>query len=179
MKGLFTMIKYSLFYHLDATQPPNPDRSFAAVTSNKDFPTPEHDNTAPQSSDQPPLSDLPDVKDMLEKPSVHVPPVPPAQSFAKMAAKEIPPEDRPLSERAQNIIKNQPKEEPMAITEENFPTLEQSNLMSEENASVEDKAIYSEISRFHQLNEEEVKENKGKQKKHKATKRYCNTYYFE
>lgn len=80
-----------------------------------------------------------------------------------MAAKPIPPEDRPLSERAQYIINNQPKEEPLAMTEENFPTLEQSNLMSEENASEEDKAVYAEISRFHQLNEEEVKENKGKQ----------------
>ncbi|OAD05216.1 hypothetical protein MUCCIDRAFT_189249 [Mucor lusitanicus CBS 277.49] len=145
----------------DTTQPPNPDRSFAAVTSNKDFPTPEHDASAPQDPEQPPLSDLPDVKDMLKKPSVHVPPVPPAQSFAKIAAKPIPPEDRPLSERAQHILNNQPKEEPLAMTEENFPTLEQSNLMSEENASVEDKAVYSEISRFHQLNEEEqVKENK-------------------
>lgn len=147
---------------LDTTQPPNPDRSFAAVTSNKDFPTPEHDTSAPQEEDQPPLSDLPDVKDMLKQPSVHVPPVPPAQSFAKIAAKPIPPEDRPLSERAQHIINNQPKEEPLAMTEENFPTLEQSNLMSEENADVEDKAVYSEISRFHQLNEEEAKENKGK-----------------
>ncbi|KAL9558600.1 hypothetical protein MBANPS3_000809 [Mucor bainieri] len=144
----------------DTTQPPNPDRSFAAVTSNKDFPTPEHDTSAPQDPEQPPLSDLPDVKDMLKQPSVHVPPVPPAQSFAKIAAKPIPPEDRPLSERAQHILSNQPKEEPLAMTEENFPTLEQSNLMAEENASVEDKAVYSEISRFHQLNEEEVKENK-------------------
>ncbi|CEP19630.1 hypothetical protein [Parasitella parasitica] len=143
----------------DNTQPPNPDRSYAAVTSNEGFPTPESDTSAPQASDQPPLSNLPDVKDMLKQPSVHVPPVPPAQSFAKMAAKEIPPEDRPLSERAQQIINNQPKEEPMAMTEENFPTLEQSNLMFEENAPVQDKAIYSEISRFHQLDEGEDKEN--------------------
>lgn len=55
-------------FRLDATQPPNPDRSFADVTSNKDYPTPEHDTTQP-TSDLPPLSDLPDVKDMLEKPS--------------------------------------------------------------------------------------------------------------
>lgn len=110
---------------------------------------------------------------MLKKPSVHVPPVPPAQSFAKIAAKPIPPEDRPLSERAQHILNNQPKEEPLAMTEENFPTLEQSNLMSEENASVEDKAVYSEISRFHQLNEEEqVKENKGKHRGSLAARLY-------
>lgn len=53
---------------LDTTQPPNPDRSFADVTSNKDYPTPEHDDTQP-TCDLPPLSKLPDVKDMLEKPS--------------------------------------------------------------------------------------------------------------
>lgn len=55
----------ALFDLVDPIQPPNPNRSFAAVTSNKDFPTPEHGTT--QISDQPPLSDLPDVKDMLEK----------------------------------------------------------------------------------------------------------------
>lgn len=53
---------------LDTTQPPNPDRSFADVTSNKDYPTPEHDDTQ-STSELPPLSKLPDVKDMLEKPS--------------------------------------------------------------------------------------------------------------
>lgn len=143
----------------DATQPPNPDRSFADVTSNKDYPTPEHDTTQP-TSDLPPLSDLPDVKDMLEKPSVHVPPVPPAQSFAKIAAKEIPPEKRPLSERAQHIINNQPVEDPMAMNDENFPTLGQSNLMAEEHASLDDKAMYSEISRFNQVNDDETNEAK-------------------
>ncbi|CAO3608066.1 unnamed protein product [Mucor hiemalis] len=140
----------------DTTQPPNPDRSFADVTSNKDYPTPEHDDTQ-STSELPPLSKLPDVKDMLEKPSVHVPPVPPAQSFAKMAAKEIPPEKRPLSERAQYIINNQPVEDPMALNDDNFPTLGQSNLMAEEHASMDDKSMYSEISRFNQVNDDETK----------------------
>jgi hypothetical protein len=54
---------------IDTTQPPNPDRSFADVTSNKGFPTPERDTTTQEKSDLPPLSDLPDVKDMLKKPS--------------------------------------------------------------------------------------------------------------
>lgn len=53
---------------VETAQPPNPDRSFADVTSNKGFPTPEHDTTQ-ETSDLPPLSQLPDVKDMLEKPS--------------------------------------------------------------------------------------------------------------
>lgn len=87
---------------------------------------------------------------------VRVPLVPPTQSFAKIAAKEIPPEKRPLSERALNIIKNQPSEEdePLAMTDENFPTLGQSNLMAAHNASIEEKPIYSEISRFNQLNDD-------------------------
>jgi hypothetical protein len=150
------------FEYLDPTEPPNPDRSFAAVTSNKDFPKPEHDKAA-ISSDEPPLSDLPDVKDMLNQPSIHISPVPPSQSFAKIAAKEIPPEKRPLSERAQYIINNQPKEEPLAMTHENFPTLGQSNLMAQENVSEEDRTVYAEIERFNQVNEddESTKENKG------------------
>lgn len=94
--------------------------------------------------------------------AVHVPPVPPAQSFAKMAAKEIPPEKRPLSERAQYIINNQPVEDPMALNDDNFPTLGQSNLMAEEHASMDDKSMYSEISRFNQVNDDETKEAKGK-----------------
>lgn len=93
---------------------------------------------------------------------MHVPPVPPAQSFAKIAAKEIPPEKRPLSERAQHIINNQPVEDPMAMNDENFPTLGQSNLMAEEHASLDDKAMYSEISRFNQVNDDETNEAKGK-----------------
>jgi hypothetical protein len=154
---------FLIFFRIDPTEPPNPDRSFADVTSNKDFPKPEHD-TPLASSDEPSLSDLPDVKDMLSQPSVHVPPVPPAQSFAKVAAKEIPPEQKPLSERAQYIINNQPKEEPLAMTHENFPTLGQSNLMAQENASDEDRAVYAEIERFNQVHEEDeesTKENKG------------------
>ncbi|GAA5802266.1 hypothetical protein HPULCUR_007729 [Helicostylum pulchrum] len=144
----------------DTITPPNPDRSFADVTSHKGFPTPEHD-TSPILT-EPPLSQLPDVKDMLEKPSVQVPPIPPTQSFAKIAAKEIPPEKRPLSERAMYILNNQPKQQdkPYAVTEENFPTLGQSNLMTEDGASLEEKDVYTEISRFNQLNEEREVENK-------------------
>ncbi|KAG2234048.1 hypothetical protein BDF21DRAFT_464371 [Thamnidium elegans] len=143
----------------DSLTPPNPDRSFADITSHKGFPTPEHD-TSPVST-EPPLSQLPDVKDMLEKPSVQVAPVPPTQSFAKIAAKEIPSEKKPLSERAMHILNNQPKqEEPYAVTEENFPTLSQSNLMTEQGASLEEKEVYAEISRLNQLNEEREVENK-------------------
>ncbi|KAI8074297.1 uncharacterized protein B0P05DRAFT_548023 [Gilbertella persicaria] len=144
----------------DTTEPPNPDRSFADVASNKGFPTPEHDETQ-QDNDQPPLSDLPDVKDMLQQPSVHVPPVPASQSFAKVAAKEIPPEKRPLSERAQTILNQKHEEDPMAVNDDNFPTLGQSNLMAQENAGEDEKAVYSEISRLNQVNEDDtVKEQK-------------------
>lgn len=94
---------------------------------------------------------------------VIVPPVPPGQSFAKVAAKEISPEKRPLSERAQHILSNQPKEEPLTMNHENFPTLVQSNLMAEENAPLEEKIMYSEISRFNQVAEDDLaSENKGK-----------------
>lgn len=133
------------------------------MTSNEGFPKPEHDTVA-TTSDEPHLSDLPDVKDMLDQPSVHIPPVPPSQSFAKMAAKEIPPEKKPLSERAQYIINHQPKEEePLAMSHENFPTLGQSNLMAQENASDEDRAVYAEIGRFNEVNKDdkETKENRG------------------
>ncbi|KAI8968252.1 hypothetical protein BDF20DRAFT_991214 [Mycotypha africana] len=124
--------------------------SFADVTSNKDFPKPEKDTSAPTENE---LSDLPDVKDMLNQPSVRVPPVPKDQSFAKIAAKEIPPEKKPLSDRAQQVIKEQEKIEKDAgsTTEEEFPTLEQSALMSKEGASNEDKAVYTEISTLHQM----------------------------
>lgn len=53
--------------YIDPLLPPNPDRSFAAVTSHEGFPKPEHDVSPP--SEEPSLSSLPDVKDMLEKPS--------------------------------------------------------------------------------------------------------------
>lgn len=79
-----------------------------------------------------------------------------------MAAKEIPPEKRPLSERAQYIINNQPVEDLMALNDDNFPTLGQSNLMAEEHASMDEKSMYSEISRFNQVNDGETKEAKGK-----------------
>lgn len=101
---------------------------------------------------------------MLSKPSVRVPPPPADQSFAKIAAKEIPPEKRPLSDRAQHLIKTQNKqeEEPLSLNDDNFPTLGQSNLMAQENASTsEEKAMYTEISRFNQLeDEEDEKQNK-------------------
>ncbi|KAI7898018.1 uncharacterized protein BX663DRAFT_526337 [Cokeromyces recurvatus] len=141
----------------DSIQPPNPNRSFADVASNKDFPKPQHDMNNQINQDQPPLSDIPDVNDMLQQPSVHVPPVPPSQSFAKVAAKEIPPENQPLSDRTQELIKNQlqEKEDSLAINDDNFPTLAQSNLMAEEKADKEEKAMYSEISRFNQVGEEE------------------------
>jgi hypothetical protein len=67
-----------------------------------------------------------------------------------------------LSERAQHILSNQPKEEPLAMNHENFPTLGQSNLMAEEHAPLEEKAMYSEISRFNQVADEEpASEKKG------------------
>ncbi|OBZ90890.1 hypothetical protein A0J61_01074, partial [Choanephora cucurbitarum] len=150
----------------DTTQPPHPDRSFADVASNKGFPQPEPDQSQ-QANDQPPLSDLPDVKDMLQQPSVHVPPVPASQSFAKVAAKEIPPEKKPLSERAQTILKEQDKiskqQDPMALNHDNFPTLSQSNLMAQENAADEEREAYAEIARLSEvakgtLEEEEKKD---------------------
>lgn len=101
---------------------------------------------------------------------VHVPP--PPVSFAEVAAKEIPSEEKPLSERAQTIIKeqeNQPKEEPLSVNDENFPTLGQSHLMAEQNAKDEEKEVYTEISKLNQagdiVEEEEdivVVDNKGK-----------------
>ncbi|KAI8377267.1 hypothetical protein BD560DRAFT_390594 [Blakeslea trispora] len=149
----------------DTTQPPNPDRSFADVASNKDFPEPEPDQSQ-QDNDQPPLSDLPDVKDMLEKPSVHVPPVPASQSFAKIAAKEIPPEKRPLSERAQTILKEQDKQlkeqDPMALNHDNFPSLGQSNLMAQENATEEEREAYAEIARLSELGKDDTEEKRNK-----------------
>lgn len=143
--------------------PPNPDRSFADVTSNKDYPSPEKDTNVIDTS----LSDLPDVKDMLNQPSVRVPPPPADQSFAKIAAKEIPPEKRPLSERAENLVKQQEsrQEEPLSLNDDNFPTLGQSNLMAQENASSSEKSMYSEISRFNQLDDDEQQQQQQQQKK--------------
>ncbi|KAG1138005.1 hypothetical protein G6F37_010379 [Rhizopus arrhizus] len=134
----------------ESTQPPNPDKSFADATSNKGYPLPKHDESI-QSDGLPPLSDLPDVKDMLKQPSVKPPP--PPQSFAKMAAKEIPPEERPLSDRAQKIIREQEKKEeekPYVVNDENFPTLGQSNLMATHQAKEDEKEVYTEISKLNQ-----------------------------
>ncbi|KAI8371547.1 uncharacterized protein BYT42DRAFT_580660 [Radiomyces spectabilis] len=134
--------------------PPNPDRSFAAVTSNEGFPTLAESTS--ESSDHPPssaevgLSDLPDVKDMLEKPSVKVPPVPPAQSFAKIAAKEppAPPVEETMSDRLKELNAQAPKADPLAVTHENFPTLSQASQMAEHGAKDSEKLVYSEIARM-------------------------------
>ncbi|KAI9481412.1 MAG: hypothetical protein EXX96DRAFT_566616 [Benjaminiella poitrasii] len=157
----------------ESIQPPNPDRSFADVASNKDFPKPQHDTENERNPDEPPLSDLPDVKDMLQQPSVHVPPVPSSQSFAKVAAKEIPPENQPLSDRAQDLMEHQPKEDLLAVNDDNFPTLGQSNLMAEEKAKAEEKAMYSEISRFNQVAEEEEGEKINKDSDANLTKSFA------
>ncbi|KAI9278112.1 hypothetical protein BY458DRAFT_503919 [Sporodiniella umbellata] len=146
----------------DPIEPPNPDKSFADATANKGYPLPQPAEEAEQkpSSDLPPLSDLPDVKDMLEEPSVKVP-VPP-QSFASVAAKEVPPELRPLSERTQNVLEEQAKaaknQDPLAVNDDNFPTLGQSNLMAQQHADSDEKTVYSEISRFHQAADMVVEE---------------------
>lgn len=118
---------------------------------------------------------------------VHVPP--PPVSFAEVAAKEIPPEEKPLSERAQAIIKEQetqPKEEPLSVNDENFPTLGQSRLMAEQNAKDEEKEVYTEISKLNQagdiVEEEEedivVVDNKGKVKRERE-KGLHNKYLWE
>ncbi|KAI8980991.1 hypothetical protein BDB01DRAFT_794922 [Pilobolus umbonatus] len=144
---------------VDTAQPPNPERSFADVASNKGFPEPQADATEkPDNS----LSSIPDVKEMLQQPSVHVPPPPASMSFAKVAATEIPPEKRPLSDRAKDIIKNQPKEEPLAMTNDNFPPLSQSNLMQEQNASNDERAVYSEISTLNEVMADESVKDKPK-----------------
>ncbi|KAI8888834.1 hypothetical protein K501DRAFT_240030 [Backusella circina FSU 941] len=140
----------------DHTQPPHPERSFAAVASNEGFPKPESDANGQSES----LSNLPDVKDMLQQPSVNIPPPPPSQSFAKMAAKEIPPEMRPLGDREKDMINSQTTPDPTDFNHDNFPPLAQSNLMAEKNASSAERAVYSEISRFGNMadNEEKKKE---------------------
>lgn len=70
-----------------------------------------------------------------------------------MAAKEIPPEERPLSDRAQTIIREQEKKEeekPYVVNDENFPTLGQSNLMATQHAKEDEKEVYTEISKLNQ-----------------------------
>jgi hypothetical protein len=78
-----------------------------------------------------------------------------------MAAKEIPPEMRPLSDRAKEIINSQQATDPTDFNHDNFPPLAQSNLMAHENASSEERATYSEISRFGNMaNDDEEKKGK-------------------
>ncbi|KAI9019354.1 hypothetical protein CLU79DRAFT_720338 [Phycomyces nitens] len=138
----------------DPTIPPHPDRSFATVTSNREFPSLDATAKAeaPVVND---LSELPDVKDMLKESSVKIPPPPPSQSFAKIASKEPPPTEQPLSDRAKHLLAEQEKlpESPKAeLNHSNFPTLAQSKLMSEHHASStgKDKELFTEIARLHE-----------------------------
>jgi hypothetical protein len=77
-----------------------------------------------------------------------------------MAAKEIPPEMRPLSDRAKEVIDSQQATEPTDFNHDNFPPLAQSNLMAQQNASTEERAAYSEISRFGNMADDEEKKGK-------------------
>ncbi len=87
-----------------------------------------------------------------------------------MAAKEIPPEERPLSDRAQRIIREQEKKEeekPYVVNDENFPTLGQSNLMATHQAKEDEKEVYTEISKLNQTGDiveedDRVDRKKGK-----------------
>lgn len=105
----------------ESAQPPNPDRSYASATDNRDFPAlseKDKDHDAPQSSD---LSELPDVKDMLQEPSVKIPPPPVSQSFAKTAAKSPPPEPQVEQVKPQaKEVKSQPKE-----VKPDFPSIQE------------------------------------------------------
>jgi hypothetical protein len=56
----------------NTTEPPNPDRSYASATENRDFPPLDEtakDQEAPQTND---LSDLPDVNEMLNEDSKYI-----------------------------------------------------------------------------------------------------------
>jgi len=116
--------------HEDHTQPPNPDRSYASATENRDFPPLDDsakDRDAPQSNE---LSDLPDINELLYEPSVHVPPPPPSQSFAKIAAKTPPAEEVELAATEAPKPATGPKE-----SKPNFPPIDQAK---DTNASVTD-----------------------------------------
>ncbi|KAI8137443.1 hypothetical protein BJV82DRAFT_583717 [Fennellomyces sp. T-0311] len=137
----------------DPTVPPHPERSFANVAGNKDFPalqpSPSHSATSGES-----LSSIPDVKDMLGTPTMKVKPPPPSQSFARIAAKasaheEQKPSERTIALEKQNdALANQP-EDPSDITHENFPTLAQANQMAEQGANADrDRAMFTEISKI-------------------------------
>ncbi|KAI9313410.1 hypothetical protein BX666DRAFT_1976181 [Dichotomocladium elegans] len=140
----------------DPTTPPHPDRSFASVAGNKDFPDLQPSTSeAPSASSTESLSDLPDVKDMLSSQSVKIPPPPPSKSFAKMAAKPAPVEDVPSDHRlatekqnAEIARNNAPN--PAQKTHENFPTLAQSNMMAEHHASSRERGMFTAISELSQ-----------------------------
>ncbi|KAL1929943.1 hypothetical protein VTP01DRAFT_1097 [Rhizomucor pusillus] len=147
----------------DPTVPPHPERSFATVAGNKDFPgleiTADASPVSGTSGEGESLSSIPDVKDMLGASSVKVPPPPPSQSFAKVAAKgdaeekERTPaprtvELRKLNDEAQKMQENRSLADK---THEEFPTLSQSNLMAGQGASPEtkqDRALFTEISKL-------------------------------
>ncbi|KAI9288436.1 hypothetical protein BC943DRAFT_316576 [Umbelopsis sp. AD052] len=139
-------------------EPPNPDRSYASATENRDFPPLDEtakDQEAPQSND---LSELPDVNEMLNEDSVKIPPPPPAQSFAKIAAKTPPPEE-PKEEELKEEIKPaaapkvQKVEAPKPV-KPNFPPLEDAR---DTNSPVTD---LSDLPSAHDmLQEKSVKDN--------------------
>ncbi|KAI7860129.1 hypothetical protein BDC45DRAFT_495754 [Circinella umbellata] len=95
---------------------------------------------------------------MLGSTSVKVKPPPSSQSFAKMAAKPPPSDDKPSPrtialEKQNQALKNQSDStiDPSAVTHENFPTLAQANQMFEQGVSVDDKkekAMFTEISKI-------------------------------
>ncbi|CAO3613163.1 unnamed protein product [Cunninghamella blakesleeana] len=109
--------------------PPNPDRSYAAITSHKGFPTLEESNEIekPKSND---LSELPDVKEMLEGPSVPpISPPPTSMSFAKIAAKPTTsPPSPPVSPRKipETTTKEKETTPPSIDNHQDFPLLSSS-----------------------------------------------------
>ncbi|ORY92062.1 hypothetical protein BCR43DRAFT_79198 [Syncephalastrum racemosum] len=113
----------------DTTVPPHPERSFATVAGNKDFP----DLTPSPAS----------------KKEVRVPPPPPSQSFAKKAAQ--PPAEEAQKEtprmaaiREQNTKAEEAASSPLNKTHDNFPSLQQSNRMAEEKDA--DRALHAEAA---------------------------------
>ncbi|KAG0166941.1 hypothetical protein DFQ30_006577 [Apophysomyces sp. BC1015] len=144
--GVGDLLNSTLDASIDTTVPPNPSRSFAAVTSNEGFPALSESRSLDQSMASSTLSSIPDVKDMLTPPSVSVPPPPPSQSFAKVAAKK-PPARESMSERSRALLENQPEPSPLELNHENFPTLSQSTLMHETPA--DDRGMVAEITRLH------------------------------
>ena len=95
---------------------------------------------------------------MLDSTSVRVKPPPSSQSFAKMAAKPPPADDKPSPrtialEKQNQALENESNltTDPSAVTHENFPTLAQANQMFEQGVSANDKkekAMLTEISKI-------------------------------